>query len=766
MVSAAIFHVLGDAMRNYRTRSDVLGATIKRVWMLTGTFLLLLAFLAARILVMQVFSYDRYQEKVLKQITTTSSLRARRGAIYDASGNLLSDSKTQWRIFLSPVDIRDCSKRDDRDYAAEIASDLSSLLDLSYDTVYKRASNSRVLDETILREADEDTYQRVLTLIREKGYSDMVHTEAYYTRYYPSGDLFCHVLGFTGGDSQGLFGLEYRYDDLLSGTDGYYLYAKAANGNELPNQYVGYVPPQDGYSIVTTLDSYLQEQLLYQLNETKATYDAQNRVTGVVMNVNTGAILAMATTDGFDCNDPYTLSELYRDRLAASGLAEGTEEYRKYQTELLYTMWSNKPVSELYEPGSTFKIITACAGIETGATTMDDRYSCTGSLAVGGYNISCHKRGGHGSGFTFAYGLQNSCNPTMMTVAARIGAERFYEYVERFGYLEKTGIDLPGEASSIFHEKDALGTTELATASFGQRFKISVIQQITAVACAANGGKLVTPYLVERIVDAEGNTISEHETTVRREVISEETSRLVAACLEAGVSGDGGAKNAYVAGYKVAAKTGTSQKFDVLDENGNSYLRVGSCVAFAPSDDPEIAVIIVVDEPQNGKYGSMVAAPYVSGFLSKALPYLEHEAVYEEADRTALVGAYSGMTVSTAKKAIEADGLAVRIVGNGDIVLSQSPEPNARLTASLGSVILYTADTSDGYVAVPDVRGLDAESANQRLLAVGLNIAYDGICNYYIGKESVVLSQSSEAGLLVKRGTVIRLQFLYTDDQD
>lgn len=753
-------------MGKNRKRQDTVGVTGKRVRILSCAFFLILAYLAWAILDMQVFSYEKYQEKVLNQVTTTSSLRAERGKIYDSRGNLLATSKTEWRIFLSPVDIRDCSKKENRNYAEEIAKDLSELLSLSYDDLYRKAANSKVLDETVLRRADEETYRKVLKLIEEKGYSDMVHTETYFTRSYPENSLFCHVLGFTGSDSQGLFGLEYQYDDILSGTDGYYLYAKAANGNELPNQYISYVPPTDGYSIETTLDSYLQQQLEYQLNETKATYDAQNRVCGIVMNVNTGAILAMATTDGFDCNSPYTLSELYLEKLRASGLTEGSPEYKKLKTELLYTMWSNKAVTELYEPGSTFKIFTACVGIETGATTMQDKYSCSGAVAIGGYRISCHKRGGHGSGFTFAYGLQNSCNPTMMAVAAKIGAERFYEYVGKFGYLEKTGIDLPSEAKSIFHTLAGLGTTELATASFGQRFKISIIQQITAVACAANGGKLVTPYLVERVVDAAGNTVSEHEVSIRRQVISEDTSRQVAACLEAGVSGDGGAKNAYVAGYQVAAKTGTSQKFDILDENGNSYLRVGSCVAFAPADAPEIAVIIVVDEPQNGKYGSMVAAPYISGFLTQALPYLEHEAHYRDEDKTVAVGNYVAGSVSDAKSALKELGLSVRVIGDGDTVLAQSPVHGSVLNCALGSVILYTADSGEEYVSVPNVKNMDAQSANAALIAAGLNVAYDGIKGYYIGAESVVTGQSAEPGIKVKKGTVIHIKFLYTDDED
>ena len=338
------------------------------------------------------------------------------------------------------------------------------------------------------------------------------------------------------------------------------------------------------------------------------------------MNVKTGAILAMATSSPFDCNAPFALDDLSLAKLDGTGLAKDSEEYAKLKSELLYTMWRNKATSELYEPGSTFKIITAATALDLGVVTPTDTFDCTGALQIGGYSISCHKRGGHGHGFSFAYGLQQSCNPTLMQVGARIGAERFYDYFVKFGYLEKTGIDLPSEVTGLFHKKEAIGTTELATASFGQRFKVSIIGQLTAIAAVANGGELVTPYLVERILDPEGNVVFTHETEVRRQVVSREAAGTVSAILEEGVSGTGGARNAYVKGYKVAAKTGTSQKFDVLDANGNSFLRVGSCVAFAPSDEPEIAAIIVVDEPQTAKYGAIVAAPYISSLLTSVLP--------------------------------------------------------------------------------------------------------------------------------------------------
>ena len=753
-------------MAKNKTRAYAKGTFRKRTIVITAAFALLLSYLMSSILVMGLFSYDQYQDKVLDQITTTSSLRANRGAIYDISGNVLAESVTKWRIFLSPVDIRDTSKKDGVDYATKIATVLAPVLSMDYEKVYKKANNSRVIDETLVKEADEDTYQAVLDVIQKNGLSDMVHAEAYYDRYYPQNDLLCHVLGFTGSDNQGLFGLEYQYNEVLTGQDGYYIYAKDANGNEMPNQYISYVEATDGNSIITTIDTYIQEQLEYQINETKNTYDAQNRVTGIVMNVNTGAILAMATTDGFDCNNPYVLSSLYEEKLSAANYILGSDEYKALKSELLYTMWSNKAVSELYEPGSTFKIFTACVGIETGATTMERRYSCSGSLRIGGYNISCHKRGGHGSGFTFSYGLQNSCNPTMMNVAAAIGADTFYEYFAKFGYLEKTGIDLPSEAKSIFHTLGALGTTELATASFGQRFKVSIISQITAIACAANGGNLVTPYLVEKVVGADGTVISQHETVIKRQVISQNTSSLVADCLEQGVSGDGGAKNAYVAGYKVAAKTGTSQKFDILDENGNSYLRVGSCVAFAPSDNPEIAVIIVVDEPQNGKYGSMVAAPYISGLLTSILPYLGFEASYTDEEKTAILSNYEGMPLQDVKKSITAQGLSYRIIGDGNTVVSQTPKADTPLRCESGCVILYTETTQQEYAVVPNVIGLTAQEANQKLIDAGFNIQVLGAQNFYIGQNAVVTHQSVEAGLKIKKGSVIEITCYHTDDQD
>ncbi len=753
-------------MQKTKKRQDVFGTSQKRVGILFLSILLIFAYLLSTILRMQFCSYDTYQNKVFEQITTSSKLRAKRGQILDASGNVLAESITVWRVFVSPVDIKEAKKNTGIDYADTIASLLSPVLSMEYTTIYQKASNSSVIDETLKKNVDEETYERVVEIVQAHDLGDMVHTEAYDTRYYPGGDFLCHVLGFTGTDGQGLFGLEYQYDSLLTGTDGYYLYAKDANGNEMPNQYAGFIEAKNGASLITTIDSYLQQQLEYQLDDILATYEVQNRVTGVVMNVKTGAILAMATTNGFDCNSPYQLDSLYMNKLENAGLSEGSAEYKALKNELLYTMWSNKAISELYEPGSTFKIFTASVGVETGATTMEERYSCTGSLKIGGYNISCHKRGGHGSQFTFAFGLQNSCNPTMMTVAAEIGAERFYEYFKKFGYLEKTGIDLPSEATTIFHKPEQLGTTELATASFGQRFKVTILNQITAIACVANGGYLVTPYLVDSIVNADGSVAYVHTPAIKRQVISASTASQIADCLEKGVSGDGGAKNAYVAGYQVAAKTGTSQKFDILDENGNSYLRVGSCVAFAPSDNAEIAVIIVVDEPQHEKYGSIVAAPYISSFLEKALPYLECKGIYDEKCATYTTEDLVGQKTEMATAHLKEQGISYTVIGKGDTILSQVPSQGSVFQKNLGTVLLYTIDEETAVTSIPNVLGMDAQSATQAMLDAGLNIAIAGAKNYYIGKEVYVTAQSGQPGLIVQKGTVILLTFRHNDSPD
>ena len=353
----------------------------------------------------------------------------------------------------------------------------------------------------------------------------------------------------------------------------------------------------------------------------------------------------------------------------------------------------------------------------------------------------------------------------MISLSERVGANSFYSYVERFGYFEKTGIDLPGEATTIFHKEENIGSTELATASFGQRFKVSIINHLTAISAVANGGKLVTPYLVSKVIDSNGNIISEHTPEIRRQVISEEVANTVSKILIEGVSGDGGAKNAGVSGYDIAAKTGTSQKFDILDENGNSYLRIGSTVAYANSSEGGISTIIVVDEPTSSvKYGSVVAAPYVSMLLEKVLPYLEFKSNGEEYHAT--VENYVGMNVNSVKTILAKDNIPYQVVGSGDTVLSQTPFAGDVITKPLSKVILYTERNEEKYTSVPNLVGLNLVDAVKLATNAGLNIRLTGNTAAAHSGDDIVTEQSLPAGEKVKRGTLISFTAITTKHED
>ena len=746
-------------MKNQINGRNTISVTRKRIIIVSISFLLFASFLIINLFKLQILSYDYYKNKVYDQITTTSALRANRGNIYDSNMNLLATTNTSWRIFISTRDIKKAEKESKIKYSRIISKGLCSILGISESELSDKIEKTNVLDVTIKKSATENEYLEVLDFIKKNNLERLVFTEAQSARYYPENTLAAHVLGFTGSDNQGLYGLEYYYNSTLKGTDGYYLYAKDANGNSLDTEYSAYIPAIDGYSLVTTIDSYIQTELESQLEAILINHNVKNRATGVVMDTATGAILAMATSSPFNPNSPYVLDEISQEKLDLSGFSEGSDEYNNYKRELMNIMWSNKAVSETYEPGSTFKIITVSTALETGVANLSDRFSCVGFYEVGGWHIKCHKITGHGSGFTLAYGLQMSCNPTMMQIAERIGAQNFYSYVENFGYFEKSGIDLPSEASTIFHKLENIGSTELATISFGQRFKVSIINHLTAIAAVANGGNLVTPYVVDKVIDSEGNIISEHKTEIKRRVISEEVASSVASVLEEGVSGDGGAKNARVEGYKVAAKTGTSQKFDILDENGNSYLRIGSTVAFAPSDTSGIAVIIVVDEPTTAvKYGSVVAAPYVSNLLTKVLPYLEYESTEEKLNRK--VDNYIGLDIEEAKKRLKSTEFEFEIIGTGSTVISQTPGSDDVITSAHSKILIYTSPVED-FVNVPSLVGMSLENAVKCAIDSGLNVSISGS-----GNGGTVISQSLPLGAIVKRGEVIDLKTLITDYED
>lgn len=761
-------------------RSNIVGIIVCAVF----------AVLLIRILMIQTVNFEEYQEKVINQLTTESPIRADRGEIYDRNGAALAANVTTYRLFISPSSIKAASAVEDergetKNYAQVIALGLSEITGADAQDIYTQATKyTQYLDRTILRKVDEETADKVSEFINEEKLSNMVYLEAQSTRYYPSGSLASHTLGFTSSDGVGLYGLELQYDEYLKGIDGYYINARDAYGQIMPSEYASRIEAIHGYNVTSTLDATVQAILTEQVEKTAAEHGSKNRACGIVMDVNTGAVLGMATSGQFDLNDPWALSDEHKEILEASGYEEGTDEYDELVTYLLTRTWSNKAVSESYIPGSTFKIISSSIALEEKLFSVDDHVSCYGYKVLFGTRVRCHKVGGHGS-LNFAQGLQQSCNVWFMTIGEKIGIPNFKKYVNAFGYMEKTGIDLPGESTGIFNAN--MGEMDLAIYAFGQNFNVTPLQQITAVASVANGGKLVTPYLVEKITDPEsGNVIYKHETEIKRQTVSAEVCAEISRILEEGVSGNGGAKNAYVAGYRVAAKTGTSEKKDdpianleklgidpeIFYPNGVAEDRyICSTVAYAPADDPKYAIIIIVDEPSGANpYGSTVAAPYVADALENILPHLGVEAEYTEAELKKMaisVGSYRTWSVSKAKQSIEDRGLECIVVGNGDVVKSQSPAYGTMIEKASGKVVLYTGSAAaEKDIEVPNFVGMTATQANGLIMALDLNIKIEGTNNYLTGTEARVYAQSVEAGTKVSKGEVIKLTFRYEDADD
>ncbi len=728
-------------------------------------FILVAAVLVGRLFNLQVLNYDKYLGKVLENLLQISVIKAERGEIYDRNMQALAVNITTYRVFISPADIKE---EEDR---VKICKELSKILNVDYEEIYKKAQKTNRKDETIKKNVEKEKADEVRSFIAANDYKSQIYLEATTKRYYPYENLAAQVIGYLGTDG-GLFGLEMQYNEQLTGTDGKYITARNAKSQSMPSKYDTKIDPENGYSLVTTLDMNIQMILQNQLELTYKENMAKNNVCGIVMDVHTGAILAMATNWGFDLNTPFVLTEDYAEELTFSGLDPESDEYNEKKWELIYSMWQNKCVSDTYEPGSTFKIVTSAIALETGVVTRDSVLTCTGSLNVAGTRISCHKHAGHGTN-TFSYLLQQSCNPAMMTVAERIGRSTFWKYFEEFGYTSKTGIDLPGESSGINHSFSRFNAVELATSSFGQTFRTTPIQQITAICAAANGGYIVKPHVVESLIDSDGNVVVSYEDhTIKRQVVSSEVCKELAEILEGGVL-DGVAKNAYVPGYRVAAKTGTSQKRDAADES----LRVGSTVAFAPANDPQIAVLIIVDEPAaSNKSGGVVAAPYVADVLDETLQYLGVGRQYtaeELANLNFEVGDYREKTVAAARAEIEKAGLQCKIIGEGDTVQAQIPAAGDQMRKEGGVVYLYAYDPMGDLpepeireVTVPDVAGYKVSAAIVQLISAGLNVKIVGALNYEVGTGAIVMSQSIAPRTKVPEGTVIVIESTHTDVAD
>ena len=752
----------------------------KRAGIICIALTVLLLLLSLRILFYQTIQFKHFDQKVLDQITQETTVSANRGNIYDTNGVVMATNITTYRLFLDPAAIMRQSSKYGVDYAEIIARGVAAIdsLGLTYEDVMKQAGYTKYRDRTLARHISEEQADEVRRLIEEKKLDDkaLLFLQATSKRYYPYDTLACHVLGFTGSDGSGLYGLEYTYNELLRGTDGKYIGARDSYGNELVYDYESYVPAIDGYNVTTTIDVYIQAELESQLKESYIESDAKNRACGIVMDVDTGAILAMAVYPPYDLNNPSVLNEQSRKTLEESELEEGSDEYEALRQNLMLSMWNNKAITELYMPGSTFKVITAAMSYEEGIVKDEEKFSCPGYHYVNGQKIKCHYHAGHGM-LTFARGLQQSCNPVLMQMGLRLGVDNYYKYFSELGYFEKTGIDASGEEYTkegvTFWDSDTFRSADiyLATASFGQNFKISPIAHLTAINTVANDGKLVKPHFIKEVTDKDGKVIYSYETEVKRQVFSKETCDTVSQILEEGVATDGGSKAAYIPGFRIAAKTGTSEKKDVHDTEYIPY--VCSAVAFAPAEKPEVSVLFMVDEPTDGVlYASVIAAPYVGSLLEEVLPYVGVEAIYSEEEiknKAISTPALVAAKTQTAKELGEMLGFEVEIVGDGEYVKAQSPKWGTLVEPGSAKIILYTTDEaveSAKTVKVPDLTGMTAVAANGTLANLGLNIKISGTNNYLSGKGAVVVEQSPAAGETVDEGDVVEVIFRYLDDSE
>lgn len=698
---------------------------------------------------------EKYKLKAESQQLSDTTVSALRGTIYDANMNVLAQSADAWKIWINPSKMKDDETRQD------IATELAAILDLDFEEVLEKCHKEDRAYVLIKSQVEYEDKEAVLKFRSEhKGYNQIIGTEDDVKRYYPFGSFASSVLGFTGSGDVGLSGLEYYYNDTLTGTTGRIITAKNAKQVRMSSEYSAYFAAKTGLNLQLTIDQVMQYYLDSALQSAVEVNDASYGY-GIIMDVETGAILAMSTKPDFDCNDPYTVNSVALTEIAEQFTDEEgniTDEEGRVQAigDARNAQWRNRTITDSYEPGSVFKCVTAAAGLEEGVVTTGEMFNCTGSYEVADRTYHCSHRAGHGvEDFTTA--MMNSCNPIFIEVAQRLGKTTFYKYFEAFGFAEPTGIDLPAEskpaANVTYHTLDRLTSVAMASTSFGQTFQASPIQIITAINAIANDGKLMQPYIVGAMLDSDGNKVFETTPTVKRQVISKDTANTLNIMMEKVVSG-GTAKNAYVPGYRVAGKTGTSQKLTVGE---NIY--VASFCGFAPADNPKISVLIAIDEPKAGSFtGGSVAGPVAAEVIENCMKYLNVEPQYTDDELARLdqkVAKVTGSTVVMAQKELESTGFTVKVIGKGNEVVKQFPQAGKTL-AKNGVVVLYTEDMDPTLVTVPDLTGLSVADANNVAISSGLNIKRVG---YTKGANIASYRQSVESGTDVQMGTVVTVYF-------
>ena len=736
---------------------------------------------SVRLCQLMIADYDYYANLALRNQTRTTQVSAQRGIIYDRNMNILACNRSVETVYLDPHELKQ-SKADLED----VAEQLADILQLDADWILKQAGDTTKRYKQIAASVEQPEAARIRDYINTNGISG-IHLEPNLRRYYPYSSLASQVLGFTTNSGEGAEGIEAAYNSFLEGKAGSVITTKGNNEMDMPFSYENFVDSEGACDLVLTIDTTVQTCLEKQLEAAVARYDVQNGAFGLVMDVNTGEILAMATLGGYDPNnysditDPKTAQmleqlrlEYLREPAESQAYAEGKALYEKRLQEARLKQWRNRCISDGYEPGSTFKVLTMAAALDCGAIDLQSNFYCKGSEHIPGRSqlLHCWRSTGHGSEQT-PQALQNSCNIAFAHIALKLGGERFYDYVEKFGVLEKTGIDLAGESKGVFFDKalvtdtEKWGTASLTSGSFGQTFKLTPLQLVRAIASVVNGGKLLEPYIVSEVLDSDGNPVLKQEPTVIRQTIRPETSATMRTLMESVVT-EGTAKNAAVAGFSVGGKTGTSEKIDVLDENGQPTLdKIVSFVGVAPMDDPEYIILVALDTPsrQTGLYisGGVMAAPTVGAVMGDILPYLGVKHTYTQEDaagRTIVLEDMTGLTAKEATALLKAQGLTALTHGDGETVTDQIPGPGQGVPGDSQVILYFGEEAGERIVNVPDFTGMNRKQAADTAGAAGLYILVAG--NTAVEPYVTVTAQSVPKETSVAVGTTIQLEFTDT----
>lgn len=710
---------------------------------------------------------QQFKDWANQQHLSSKVVQATRGTIYDANGDVLARSATVYTVFIDPGELENYlqnltdSKKasmicDDgsRVYATldEICHELADILELDVDEVkLKAVKESRY--EILMRNVEKTTADKIWDYTK-KHKLNAVDCQSSSKRFYSQNELAAAVIGHLNFDGDGIYGLEAYYNDYLEGTDGRTVYARDRDGKEIPYEYKQSFDAQTGNSLYLNIDITIQSYLEKALNDAVDLNMPNERACGIIMNCNTGAVLAMATSPGYDLNNP---AEIY-DKDVALELAGITdeEEYNAKKLEAWSIQWKNKAISEIYNPGSVFKVITGSSALEEGAINLTQTFGCETFYTVSDTRFNCWSTRPHGYQ-TFSEAMVHSCNPAFIQIGQALGDEKFFEYFKAYGFTEKTGIDLPGESTSIYMPLTRMGPVELASCSFGQTNKVTPIQMITAYAACINGGYLLTPQVVDKIVDTDtGNVVKDIQPVVKRQVISEDTSATMREILENVVNTETGS-NSYIKGYRIGGKSGTSQKIDV-DSSGNTY--VSSYCAFAPADDPEVIMLVMVDDPTGGRYyGSQVAAPIVTQVFEELLPYLGYYPEYSQEELEQMevaVPTVENQTVQTAKDTLQSVGLEANVIGDGTKVYKQVPSTGSVPRGC--QVVLYTEEAyEEEYTEVPNLYGMTLDEVQDALYEADLNYQPTGSARYESG--ALCWSQNYRTGDVVPKGTIITVGF-------